>query len=70
MHTPINTKQNNEHYKGKIWVTKGYKTRCGNNICAELASGKLMVIAFVPEITEEKVANAVRAMGWRVEDWM
>lgn len=65
----INTKENNEHYKGRIWVTKGYKTRMGNNICADTAHG-LMVIAFVPQITDEVVMDAITAMGWRLEDWL
>jgi len=65
-----NTKENTEHYKGKIWVTKGYKTRKGCNICADIGREELMVISFVPEVTEEKVVSAVEAMGWRLEDWL
>ena len=65
-----NTKESNEHYKGKIWVTKGYKERKGCNICADTGREELMVISFVPEITEKAVESAVEAMGWRKEDWL
>jgi DNA-binding LacI/PurR family transcriptional regulator len=29
-----------------------------------------MVISFVPEITEERVVNAIKAMGYNPADWM
>lgn len=66
----INTKKNNEHYKGKIWVTKGYKNRKGCNICADMGKEELHVIAFVPEITDKAVENAVKSIGWIPEHWL
>ena len=66
----FNTKENNEHYKGKIWVTKGYQTRKGCNICADVGKEELMVIAFVPEITEQVVESQIRSFGWRPEQWL
>ena len=64
----INTKENNEHYSGKVWVTPGVKR--GKNICLDIGREELMVIAFVPEITEERVVNAIEAMGYDPKDWM
>ena len=66
----INTKENNEHYKGKVWITKGYRNKIGNNICLDTGKDKLMVIAFVPTITEEKIINAIKAMGYNPEEWL
>lgn len=63
-----NTKENNKHYRGRIWVTKN--PTFGSNICADIGRDTLMVIGFVPKITEEKVKNAIEAMGWAPEAWM
>ena len=63
-----NTKENNEHYKGRVYVTKG--NRLGKNICVDMGRDELRVIAFVPEITEKAVKDAIIAMGWRLEDWL
>ena len=63
-----NTKENNVHYKGKVWVTKG--DRLGKNICLDWGKDGLRVIAFVPEVNDETVTNAIKSMGYRVEDWM
>ena len=68
VHAYINTKENNVHYRGKIWVTPG--DRKGKNICADTGREELMVIAFVPEVTEEQVRKSIVAIGWRPEDWM
>lgn len=62
----INTKENNEHYKGRVWITKG--DRLGKNICVDIGRKELKVIAFVPEITDEVVESAIRAYGWNVND--
>lgn len=64
----INTKENNEHYKGRVWVTKG--DRLGKNICLDTGKEELKVIAFVPEITEKVVESAIIAMGWHPIDWL
>lgn len=63
-----NTKENNEHYRGKIWVTPD--NRKGKNICADIGKEELKVIAFVPEITEETVKSAIIAMGWKIENYL
>ena len=63
-----NTKENNEHYSGKVWVSPGAKR--GKNICLDIGREELMVISFVPEITEERVVNAIKAMGYNPADWM
>lgn len=65
----INTKENNVHYKGKVWVTPD-RPCAGRNICLDFGRPELKVIAFVPEITEERVVNAIEAMGYDPKDWM
>lgn len=64
----FNTKDNNEHFRGKVWVTKG--DRLGKNICVDIGKEELKVIAFVPVITEKVVEDAIIAMGWKIEDWL
>lgn len=64
----VNTKENNEHYKGRVWITKG--DRPGKNICLDTGGKELKVIAFAPEITDDVVENAITAMGWNPEEWM
>lgn len=64
----INTKENNEHYKGRVWITAG--DRPGKNICVDTGKEELKVIAFAPEVTEEVVKNAIIAMGWDPEEWI
>ena len=64
-----NTKENNVHYKGKVWVTPD-RPNLGRNICLDTGREELMVISFVPEITEERVVSAIKAMGYNPKDWM
>lgn len=64
----INTKQNNIHYKGKVYITSG--DRLGKNICLDTGRGELKVIAFVPEVTDEIVKSSIEAMGYNSSDWL
>lgn len=54
----INTKGNNEHYLGKVWITKG--DRLGKNICVDMGVEELRVIAFVPTVTKEIVEKSIK----------
>ena len=65
----INTKENNEHYRGKVWVTKS-RSQFGKNVCVDMGRDELKVIAYVTVITETAIENAIEAMGWRKEDWL
>ena len=64
----VNTKSNNVHYKGSVWITPG--NRLGKNICLDFGGEALKVIAFVPEVDDTTVENAIIAMGYRPMDWM
>lgn len=64
----MNTKAECKHYKGKIWLNGNIGTR--GNICADTGREELMVISYVPQITDKAIENAVEAMGWRKEDWL
>ena len=64
----INTKENNIHYSGRVWITPG--DRLGKNICLDTGREELKVIAFVPEVNDEEVEKAIRAMGYNPQDWM
>lgn len=64
----INTKENNIHYKGKIWITPG--DRLGKNICLDTGRPELKVIAFVPEVTDDAVVSAIEAMGYNANDYL
>ena len=64
----INTKQNNTHYKGKVYITPG--DRLGKNICLDTGRPELKVIAFVPEVTDEIVKSSIEAMGYNSSDWL
>lgn len=66
--TYYNTKQNCNHYKGKIWLNGSIGTR--GNICADIGKEELMVIAYVPMITEENIIGSIKAMGWNPENWL
>ena len=64
----INTKENNVHYKGRVWITPG--DRKGKNICLDIGKDELKVIYFVPEVNDEVVEKAIEAMGYDPKDWM
>ena len=64
----INTKQNNVHYRGRVWVTPG--DRKGKNICLDFGREELRFIAYVPEVTDEEVEKQIRAFGYDPKDWM
>ncbi len=64
----VNTKQNNIHYKGKVYVTPG--DRLGKNICLDTGREELKVIAYVPEVTEAIVVSAIKAMGYDPDDYL
>ena len=64
----VNTKANNVHYKGKVWITPG--ERLGKNICLDIGREELKVIAFAPEIDDNAVSRAISAMGYKPEEWM
>lgn len=64
-----NTKENCEHYKGKVWLSKG---GTGKNICLDIGKEEFIVIAFVPaeDINEKLVRDIITARGFRVENYM
>ena len=64
----INTKENNVHYSGRVWITLG--DRLGKNICLDTGREELKVIAFVPVVTDTVVEKAIMAMGYDPQDWM
>ena len=49
----------------QFYICAGY-----TNICADVGKEELMVIAFVPEITEQVVESQIRSFGWRPEQWL
>ena len=64
-----NTKENCEHYNGKVWISKG---GTGKNICLDTGREEFLVIAFVPEkdINEANVRDIIKARGFKVEYYM
>ena len=66
----INTKENCDHFKGRVWISKGNTP--GKNICLDLGRPELHVIAFEPAdmITEDNVREIIKARGFRVEDYL
>lgn len=64
-----NTKENCDHYNGKVWLSKG---GTGKNICLDIGREEFLVIAFVPakEINEKNVRDTIKARGFRVDDFM
>ena len=65
----INTKENNVHYSGKVWITPEGK-HPGQNICLDYGKPELKVIAYVPKVTEKVVVDSIKAMGYDPKDWM
>lgn len=63
-----NTKENNVHYKGKVWITKNPSS--GSNICVDLGKEELYVIGYVDNVTDENVKAYIKANGWRIEDFL
>ena len=64
----MNTKAECKHYKGKIWLNGEIGKR--GNICADTGHKEMMVIAYVPVITEENIVGAIEAMGWESDRWL
>ena len=65
-----NTKENSEHFAGKIWIH-------GGNICADMGREELKVIEYNPELAigkncdiEKKVKSEIISHGWRLDDWL
>jgi len=64
-----NTKENSEHYFGKIWLH-------GGNVCADVGTDELKVLAYVPELangTDNKQGIVKRVLinnGWNPAEWL
>ncbi len=58
-----------EHYKGKVWISKG---REFGNVAVFIPNYKNngLYVIYYGKLDKEHIENAIICNGWKLEDWL
>ena len=57
-----------EHYKGKVWIKKGYGM--AGNVYIVISAGKMYFVCYLPVINEENIRKQLQADGFNPDKYL